>query len=84
MSNLLAGRTCWAKLQHHAAEQLLHQLALLLRLFQMESCNTNMDSEYKLGRLGLQARTGLEARFLGAGDQPALRRRFLSNSMKFD
>jgi hypothetical protein len=37
--------------------------------WQMESCNTkkNRNSERDLGRLGLPARTGPEARLLGAG-----------------
>ena len=40
------------------------------------------NSERELGRLGLPARTGPEARLLGAGDQPAIRKRFLPPSRR--
>ena len=53
-----------------AVEQLLlHQLRVRRWRWQMEGCNTktNRNSERDLGRLGLPARTGPEARLLGAG-----------------
>ena len=62
-------------LSARAVEQLLHQLRLLRRRWQMKCCptKTKTDSESDLGRLGLPARTGQEAQLLGAGDQPAIR-----------
>ena len=52
-----------------AVELLLHQLRLRRWRWQMESLptKTNRFSERNLGRLGLPARTGPEARLLGAG-----------------
>jgi hypothetical protein len=48
---------------------LLDQLRVRRRRCQMESCNTKTirNSERDLGRLGWPARTGPEARLLGAG-----------------
>ncbi len=67
-----------------AVEQVLHQLRLRQWRWQMETFNTktNMNSERDLGRLGLPARTGPEAWFLGAGDQPAIRKPFLQPSRR--
>ncbi len=52
-----------------AHQQLLHQLRVRRWRRQMETFNTkrNRNSERDLGRLGLPARTGPEARLLGAG-----------------
>ena len=57
-----------------AMEQLLlDQLRVRRRRCQMERCNTKTirNSERDLGRLGWPARTGPEARLLGAGGGPA-------------
>jgi hypothetical protein len=53
-----------------AVEHLLHQLRVRRRRRQLESCPSKTKtrrSERDLGRLGLPAKTGPEARLLGAG-----------------
>jgi hypothetical protein len=68
-----------------AVEQVLHQLRLRRWRWQMERLpsKTNRNSERDLGRLGLPARTGPEARLQGAGDQPAIRKPFLPPSRRW-
>ncbi len=64
-----------------AVEPLLYQLRLRRWRWQMAICTTN--NERELGRLGSPARTGPEARLLGAGDQPAIQRRILPPSRRW-
>ncbi len=68
-----------------AVEQVLHQLRLRRWRWQIKRLPLmkNRNSERDLGRLCLPARIGPDARLLGAGDQPAIRKPFLPPSRRW-